>query len=416
MKMSGKIRLGLIGCGGIMAVHLHGYKALVDKKVNVEITSLCDIDIDNARRFRKRGEGPPPKKPIAPPGDPLSAPHIYVSDFQAKEAEIYDDYRKMLKESDIDAVDIYTSVSAHHPIAVDSLRAGKHVMVEKPFAITVKAARKMTDAADEAKKVLGVAEGIRYLPFVRMTKWAIDKGYVGDVQLAVQMSLGGWWSPDKIVAATPWRHDKLSAGGGATMDMGVHTVDLLRYLFGEIDTVTGLVKTLEETRITRDDSGKIIQKIKADVDDTFLAILKFEKGPVAQVSFSWALHGPPTAPMVLPTIYGSKGVVRMGTIALDDGNKLDIGKLFEERAGTDLKSKLFPYGLTDPAALETNEFLNAIIEGREMETNGGEGLKDIAASYAIIESSRLERTLKVKSVETGEIADYESDINKRYGL
>jgi predicted dehydrogenase len=133
----------------------------------------------------------------------------------------------MLKKSEIDAVEIYTSVFSHHEIALACIEAGKHVLVEKPFALTVKAARRMVEAAEQHDVVLDVAEKMRYFTDVRMTRWAIDQGYIGNVQVSFGGSIGGFWSPDKIVAETAWRHKKLFAGGGATIDVGVHLLHSL---------------------------------------------------------------------------------------------------------------------------------------------------------------------------------------------
>jgi predicted dehydrogenase len=76
----------------------------------------------------------------------------------------------------------------------------------------------------------------------------------------------------------------------------------------------------------------------------------------------------------------------------------------------------FPYKIMDPMALETLAFLRAIKEGREMETSGREGLRDLAASYAMIESSMANTSVKVDNVESGEIGYYEDEINKHYNL
>ncbi len=106
------IKVGLIGCGRIMPAHLHGYKALIEKNIDVRITALCARRIEDAERFRRRGEGPPPREPIGPPGDPLNVPHIYVYDFQTDaDVGVFDSYEEMLKKADVDAVEIYTSVS-----------------------------------------------------------------------------------------------------------------------------------------------------------------------------------------------------------------------------------------------------------------------------------------------------------------
>ncbi len=398
-----------------MPAHLHGYKALIEKDVDVRIKALCARRIGDAKRFRRRGEGPPPREPVGPPGDPLGASHVYISDFQtAVDVEVYDDYGKMLREADVDAVDIYASVFAHHPIALASLEAGKHVLVEKPIAVTVKAARKMVEAAEEADLVLGVAENARYSPYTRMMRWVIDQEYLGDVQMAFTGWIGGYWSPDKIAAETPWRHRKLFAGGGVAVDIGVHMFDVFRYLCGEVDEVSCLVRTLEKVRVTRDESRNIVDRVENEVDDTLLSLIKFRGGSLGQVFFSWAGHGEPIS---LPrTIYGSKGCIKGNMVVLDDGTRMDVKDLFEEKARMEVRERVFPFGLSDPMALETLEFLRAIREGREMETSGREGLRDLAASYALIESSLQNKPVKVDDVESGKVGGYEREINQYYNL
>jgi len=407
------IKVGLIGCGRIMPAHLHGYKALIEKNIDVRITALCARRIEDAERFRRRGEGPPPREPIGPPGDPLNVPHIYVYDFQTDaDVGVFDSYEEMLKKADVDAVEIYTSVSSHHQIALASFEAGKHVLVEKPIAVTVKAARKMVEAAEKAGKVLGVAENAHYFSDIRMAKWVIDQGYIGDVQMVVAGGIGGYWSPKKIVAETAWRHKKILAGGGATVDMGVHLFHILRYLCGEVDEVSSLVKTLEKERTTLDETERVIERVESEVDDTFFSLIKFKSNPVGEVFFSWAGHGEPVS--IPRTIYGSKGCLKGDTLILDDGTRTGIKTFFEEKSSKEIREKFFPYGLRDPMALETLEFLRAARDGREMETSGREGLRDLAASYAMIESSLMNRPVKVDDIESGKTGHYEEEINEHY--
>lgn len=414
-QMSRMVRIGLVGCGRIMPAHLHGYMELMEKGVDVRITSLVARRREDALRFRKRGEGPPPRVPSGPPGDPLVASHMWIYDFQKDvDVEIYTDYGEMLRKGDLDAVDIYTPPYEHHRMALDGLAAGKHVLVEKPLAVTVKAARTMVEAAERAGRVLGVAEVGRYGHDARMTKWVIDRGYIGHVQLFVNAIIGCYWSPDRIVGGTHWRHRKITAGGGSSVDFGVHIFNLVRYYCGEIEEVCGAVRSFEDIRFTRDESGRIVDKVDNDVDDTFVATTKSKGGAIGQIIFSYALHGEPT--IVGTTVYGSKGCIKDNTVISDDRTRTNIVEIFERNATAEERKGLFPLGITDPFARETLEFLKAIQEEREMETSGREGLRDLAVSYAVIESSRLKQTIVVDDIESGKIGDYEGEVNDHYGL
>ncbi|HID05951.1 MAG TPA: Gfo/Idh/MocA family oxidoreductase, partial [Armatimonadetes bacterium] len=288
-----KVRIALVGCGRIMPAHLWGYKRLKEAGYErFEITALVARRIEDALRFRKRGEGPGPREQAMPPGDPLAAPHIYLDEFQPDvEVNVYTDYREMLKEERVDAVDIYASLFVHHEIAIAALEAGKHVMVEKPMGITVRACRRMCDAAERAGKVLAVAENARYGQATRMRRWAIEQGLIGKVQMLLHGGIGGFWSPDGIIADTPWRHKKVLGGGGPTIDLGVHFFDVYRYIIGEVDEVYASVRTFEPKRYRRDELGRVLDEVDVDVDDTFFAIVHFKDGAIGQITFSWAGRG-----------------------------------------------------------------------------------------------------------------------------
>jgi predicted dehydrogenase len=409
------IKVGIVGCGRILPAHLHAFKTLIEKNVDVRITALCDVNLENAKRYWKRDLGIPPFYTGGPPGDPLAAPPIYLDEFQKDtEVKIYDNYKNMLEDADIDAVNIYTSVDSHHTIAIDSLEAGKHVLVEKPFAISVRAAQKMVGAAEKFGKILGVAESLRYYPHIRMAKWAIEQGYIGELKMSISGQVGGYWSPDKIVAKTPWRHKKILGGGGATVDVGVHLLDILRYFCGEIDEMYSVVSTITKIRTIEDEKGNTL-KVECDADDTFISTFTFERGVIGHLHWSW--FGP-VEPIGIPffTLYGTKGCISGNMIIMNDGTKIVLQKLFEEEASKDVKEKYFPYGIKDPMALETLDFIKAVEEGKDMETSGKEGLKDLAAAFAMLESSLLKRPVKVKEVEEGKLSNYEKEINEYYKI
>ena len=149
----------------------------------------------------------------------------YVNDDVHPGESSSDDLDRMLAERH-DAVYILTP--ATHCFALRALAAGKHVAVEKPMAITVRAARRMIEAAQAAERVLVVLENARLRPEPRAAAWAARSGRLGDVQLLLGMMVGSAeWSPDVVIGHTPWRHDRLS-GGGVTTDFGPHLLDWAR--------------------------------------------------------------------------------------------------------------------------------------------------------------------------------------------
>ncbi|MBS7649687.1 hypothetical protein KEJ17_08620, partial [Candidatus Bathyarchaeota archaeon] len=122
-------------------------------------------------------------------------------------------------------------------------------------------------------------------------------------------------------------------------------------------------------------------------------------------------------PVSIPlTIYGTKGCIKGDILIREDGRRIGIEELFEKKTKSEIKDAFFPYGIKNPMALETLEFLKAIKEERDMETSGLEGLRDLAASYALIESSLMGQSIKVDDVETGKIGRYEEEINTYYSV
>jgi predicted dehydrogenase len=417
--MPKRINIGIVGCGRILPAHLRGYRLLREKGIDTfRITALVSRTRADAEMFRKRGEGPPPRPPVSQnPDDPLSAPHIYVSDFQDDvEARVFDSVEEMLEKGDVDAVDIPASVAVHHTIALQCLAAGKHCLVQKPFAITVRAAQRMVEAARARNLRLGVVENVRYAESTRIARWLIDAGYLGEIQMAMFPSIGTEWSPNKIVAQTPWRHRKLQAGAGASLDIGVHLFHRLRYLVSEVEEVSAMTAIFEPERYTFDAQGNIIARVRPDVDDAFFATFRFTTGALGQMSFTWAGHGEPTRLAEGMVLYGTKGCLKGDRLVLDNGEVLSARALFESEAPATVKERFFPLGLRDAFALGFLDFLRGIEEGRDPETSGVEGTRDLATSYAIVESALAGRPVRVEDVLSGRVEAYQAEINAHYNL
>ncbi len=423
--MSEPIRIGVVGCGRILNAHLVGFKIMREKGLgDFRVTAFAARPgkLDDAVAFSRRGAAAP--RHFRPPGagrgpvDPLFADYTPASDFQDDvEARPYDDYRRMLDDDVCDAVLDTTSLFAHHQVVCDALDAGKHVLVQKPMAISVKAARKMCDLAERKGLVLGILEGARYAETTRAERWAFESGLLGTPQLAFIGAIGGRWSPDRITADTPWRHHKLEAGGGGSIDIGVHLFHELRYVLGEVRDVTAVAGTIEKTRYARDADGNVVDQTDATVDDTFVATARFTGGAQATLIWSWACHGEPSGFDGAPLFYGSKGSIKAGTYKLDDGTAGQLIERFRADTGRDQLDRFFPAGVRDCFALNQYDWLRRITDpGHALETDGRQGLHDLAASFAILESSTAGRTVTFDEVLSGEVSAYQKEIDDHHGL
>ena len=410
------IRIGLVGAGRILPAHLRGYQLVRQAGIDsFRITGITSRTRRDAEAYLKRGSGPAPRRPVSSqPSDPLSVDDVFVSDVQSDvEAEVYDSLDDMLAAGTVDALDISAPLHVHHTAALQGVAAGKHCLLQKPLAISVAAGRAMVEAARHRPVSLGVMENLRYAPSVRVARWLIDQGYLGEIQMIARWGIGTQeWSPDRVVAETPWRHQKLFAGGGASLDIGVHLLHELRYLAGPIDAISGLTRIFEPTR-SLSPTG---ERVACDVDDAFFATMTFASGAVGQLTFTWAGHGAPTGMPDGRVIYGTRGCLKGDTLVLDDGSSRSAAELFHTQADAQTREAFFPYGLQDAFALAFVDVLGAIAEGRDPEASGNEGLLDLSAAFAICESSTLGRPVSVAEVLDGSVAAYQADIDREYGF
>src|SRR4051812_33669376 len=195
------IRIGIVGCGRILNAHLQGYKQLRELGIdNFRITALCARREEDALMFRRRGEGPPPRPPVLDPatGDPLAAPHTYLSDFQNNvEVAVYTDYRELIASGQVDAINDFTTLALHHEVGALALDAGMHLLTQKPLAISVRAGRRLVELARARGLTLGVFENVRQSPAVRAAARAGRSGLIGGGEEAGMGGLGGLGVPGR---------------------------------------------------------------------------------------------------------------------------------------------------------------------------------------------------------------------------
>lgn len=412
------IRIGIVGCGRILAAHLRGYRLLRAAGVDdFRITALAARRADDARSYLRRGEGPPQRLPVSGiPGDPLAVGDEYLADFQDDvDVEVHTDYREMIARAPVDAVNDFTPHGLHHLVASACFEHGKHLLTQKPLAVTVEAGRRMCDEAEARGLALGVFENHRFKAPTRHLRWLVDSQRLGALEMILFANVGTWWAPDRIVARTPWRH-RLVEGGGISLDMGVHHFHLVRHVAGEVKDIEARTAVLERLRVTRDGRGEVVERVECDADDTYWATFETETGVRGSLVASWAGHGGSTVLGDGPVFHLAAGRVCGSTIDFDDGAAGDLAQLYEEGCPADRRAREFARGLSDAFALTQLDWLRAIRERREPEVGGREGLRDLACAYAILESDRLGRRVEVEEVASGALREVQRPMDERLGL
>lgn len=413
------IRIGIVGCGRILAAHLQGYRLLREAGVDgFEITALCARRAEDALGYVRRDEGPPQRRPVSSlPGDPLAVGDEYLSDFQpGTKVDVFTDYREMAASGRIDAVNDFTVHSLHHQVAEAAFAHGKHLLSQKPLAVSMEGARRMGEGAEAAGATFGVFENLRFAPWVRHWRWAFSEGGpAGPVQMAALGSIGTWWAPDLVVAETPWRHG-LAEGGGIALDLGPHFFDLIRHISGsEVVSVGARTQIAEPIRwIVRE--GRKTAPVHCDADDTFHAHFTLASGATGTMFGSWGGHGGPTTVGDGVVFHGTQGKVAGDTLHLDGHGPQPLSALYEAEAPAALKERHFPLGLRNDFALAQLDWLRAIERGGQPECSGAEGLRDLACAYAIVESNLARREVSVAEVESGALRAYQRPIDERFGL
>jgi predicted dehydrogenase len=241
-------------------------------------------------------------------------------------------WQEVVARDDIDVVDICTPGDSHAEIAIAAAQAGKAVLCEKPLANSLARAQQMLDAVSRAGVVHMLCHNYRRVPAVALARQMIEGGEIGEIR-----HYRGTYLQDWIVdPASPrsWRLEKSKAGSGALGDIASHSLDLARFLVGEIAEVSGLLETFIAERPLEDGSGTGV----VDVDDAALMLLRFENGAIGTVEGSRFCPGRKNYNRF--EINGSRGSL---VFDLERMNELEVYR--EEGPGSGFRTVL----ATDPA-------------------------------------------------------------------
>lgn len=273
-------------------------------------------------------------------------------------ARAYDSFESLLKDPSVDAVYVCTPHALHAEQTIQAARAGKHVLVEKPMALTVAEAEAMVEAAERAGVRLGVGFHVRHHPAQKEVGRLMAEGQLGDVLIYEAR-----WAATAGSELEGWRNDLAVAGGYVMMSRGVHVVDLLLALSGKEPVSVSMVtdaqapgRSLEETALATMHLG----------DEVFATMLATRRVFGAKNSY---------------TLYGTKGLAEAtGTIGPNPTGTL---RVVSGSATTETS-----YSAKDLFQEEIEAFNRSVLGGKEFHASGEDGLLSVRVTVALFESAR----------------------------
>jgi predicted dehydrogenase len=291
----------------------------------------------------------------------------------------YSDYRRMLTETQSDVAVIMTPHPLHAPMAIDAMRAGRHVLTEKPMAVAVSEADEMIACAQETGRLLAVNFQQRFRPATERARELITSGEIGP--LVRTASIEPWYRTAFYYRTAGWRARWTSEGGGVLLNQAPHTLDILCHLAGLPARVWGWVRTRYHA---------------IEVEDTAQAMFEYPNGAPGYLTVSTVEVG------VKPRlqVVGEKGAIEL------EGDRLTIYRFTPSSAehmitsdrmfaNPDIASETLEYepGLGHEAVYRDLDA--AIREGRQPRANGPEGRMSLELANAIILSSCLRKPVKL---------------------
>ncbi len=344
-----KLRVGVIGVGNISKHHINGYI----KNPNVELCAFCDI---NKEQLEKMGKT-------------YNVDHLYT------------DVDEMLAKENLDGVSVCTWNIAHSTSAIKALNAGVHVFTEKPMAINLEEAKKMKEAADKNGKLLMVGFVCRHDRDSKVVKEFADKNYFGDFYYVRTEYLrrngnpGGWFANKEL------------SGGGPVIDLGVHFIDLARYIMGNPKPVSVYAVTYEKLKDRSNIKGSrsytSVGKTEKDVctvEDLASALIKFDNGATLKVEVSFALNIKQDSCTL--DLYGTKGGVKMYP---ELEMYTEVNDYLADVKLPDVK----PYEFSEAFEAEIDHFVDCILNGTKCMAPAEDGIEIMKILDGIYKSAEI---------------------------
>jgi len=313
-------------------LHLPALKRLENK---FEITAICNHTEKKAKEFSELIGG----------------------------VKYYLDHKELLKDKNVEVVDITLPIDLNYQVAIDSLKAGKHIFLEKPLAASMTEAKKMLELKSKYRQVMLLAENFRYRKVYNSVKDLLKKKSIGKVYVA-QWNVFYYVSSKKDYGATKWRQQHKYVGG-FMLDAGVHNIAALRMLFGEIKSVAAFTESIN---------------LKIGKPDTMSVQMIFSSGikVIYNLFFTVKHHWENKL-----LVFGDKGTIEVNddiiSLKLNDNNP----KIIDAS----------DFGGYDE---EFMDLYNAILHGSKIKSTFIEGFKDMQVVFAALESANTKKVILLK--------------------
>ncbi len=356
-KIKRKLRCGVVGLG-IGQSHVWGYRS----HPQAELVAIADID-ENRREE--------------------------IGNKKLQVEKRYATLTEMLANEKLDIVSIATPNKFHNPLTIEALKAGCHVLCEKPMAMTVKEAQEMNDVAKKVGKRIMIDFSYRTSEQSVALKKAVDSGMLGDIYYARTQWLRRRGAP---LGTQGWFRRKELAGGGPLLDLGVHRLDLALWLMGYPKPVWVMGSTYNH----------LARKLQAEdgheysVEDLAVAMVKFENGATLELEASW-LANIRENEFMSTSLLGTKAGIHQHNKTDGDNNfggyTFDA-EIFSEIAGCNYDLKVHP---PVPAARSHfYNFVDAIINDTPHDATGEQGLLVMQILEAIYKSANTGKPVQIK--------------------
>lgn len=355
-----RIKTAIIGCGKIGHTHALALSTLGES----ELVAVCDNQLSRAHGFATQYGG----------------------------ARAFDSVPDMLRSLDVEAVTICTPHPLHEEPCVQAAKAGAHVLIEKPMASSLEACDRMLEAAHKHGIKLGIVSQRRLFEPVQRMKAAIDAGKIGTPILGTFSMFS--WRDQAYYESDPWRGKWATEGGGVLVNQSPHQLDMLQWIMGEIDEVSGYWANLNHPYI--------------EVEDTAVAMIRFKSGGLGNVVTSLSqrpgiytkvhIHGSNGASVGVQTDTGATFVAGMSGITLPPLNDVwtipGEEKMLAEFEAADRQSFQHIDATTYYHRLQIQDFLRSIIDDRPPLVTGEEGRVVVEMFTAIYRSNELRRPVR----------------------